>query len=133
MTTPADGPHLPDVEYRRMSLILRIGLSTSLVLLIGGLLVYLVQHPHLGFDQALAHNPILQYLGFTGLVDGLAAGNMAAVLTLGLLALVATPILRVMTGFYYFRHGGERTMAQVTLTVLILLLFGILVLGPILR
>ncbi len=43
---------------------------------------------------------------------------------------MATPIVRVASGFYYFRRGGERTMAAITLTVLALILFGILVFGP---
>ncbi len=133
MSAPSVRPLLPDVEYRRMSFILRTGLAIALILMVVGVLVYLFFHPHLDLAQALAHNPILRYLGFTGLVAGLAAGNPAAVLTVGLLALVATPILRVVTGFYYFRHGGERTLELVTLTVLLLLLFGLFVLGPVLR
>lgn len=116
-----------------MSFILRTGLLVSLLLLVAGILAYVALHPHLDLAQAIATNPILRFLNLSGLGAGLVTGDPAAFLTVGLIGLVVTPILRVVTGFYYFRRGGERTMATVTLTVLILLLFGVLVLGPLLR
>ncbi len=132
MTEPK-APTLPDTEYRWMSALLRGGLLTSLVLLVGALLAYALIHPDLTLAQAIGANPILRFLELPGLGSGLASGDPAAYLTLGLIVLVATPILRVASGFYYFRHGHERGMEAITLTVLALLLFGLLVLGPVIR
>jgi len=66
----------------------------------------------------------------SGLASGLASGSVPAVLTLGMIVLIATPIVRVTPGLYYFRKVGERAMTEISLTVLVLLLLGILVIGP---
>jgi uncharacterized membrane protein len=132
--TPADEPGgLPLSAYRRMSTVLRVGLLSAIAILGTGIVAYLVANPDATSEGVIASNPILHYLGLSGLVSGLATGSVEAYLTLGLIVLVATPLLRVASGFYYFQLGRERVMAGVTLTVLVLLLFGILVLGPALR
>ena len=116
-----------------MTWILRGGLFASLAVLVGSLVVYLSQHPGESYQSVIASNPILGYLSVPGLAHGLATGSVNAYLTLGLLILVATPLLRVASGFYYFERGKERALAGVTLTVLVLLLVGILVIGPLVR
>ena len=126
------GP-LPDAAYRRMTAVLRVGLAIALTILGGGEIAYLATHPSATSAQALASNPILGYLGLSGLAGGLAAGSIEAYLTLGLLVLLATPILRVVTGGYYFGRHGERTMTAVALTVLVLLLVALLLSGPLIR
>jgi uncharacterized membrane protein len=132
VTDPAHR-ELPEVEYRRMALILRAGLLVSLAILVGGILAYVVVHPGVSLASALSNNPILGFLELPGLASGLLAGNPAAYLTVGLIALVLTPVLRVLTGFYYFHQDGERGMATITLVVLLLLLLGLLVVGPLIR
>jgi uncharacterized membrane protein len=129
----APDPTLPPSAYARMAGVLRVGLGISLGLLVVSLVAYLGTHSSESAAHAIATNPILSFLSAGGLAQGLATGNVAAYLTLGLLALVATPIVRVASGFYYFRRGGERGLATITFVVLILLLFGLLVLGPLVR
>ena len=141
MTGPApEGPtgsvplrSLPVEAYRRMSMVLRTGLLVSLAILLGGLIAYLVAHGLEAFETVVSTNPILNYLSFEGLASGLAHGAVEAYLTLGLLVLVATPLMRVASGLYYFERGRERSMTGITLVVLILLLVGILALGPLIR
>ena len=130
---PPPHPKLPDEAYVRMSFVLRAGLLASLAILVIGMIVYLVTQPGATSGSAISSNPILQYLNVTGLAQGLASGSPEAYLTLGLLVLVATPIVRVGSGFYYFQRGHESTLAAVTFTVLVLLLVGLLVIGPFLR
>jgi uncharacterized membrane protein len=113
-----------------MTLVLRVGLLSSLALLLGSVVAYLLAHPGATSESALANNPILNYLNFPGLARGLAAGRIEAWMTLGLLVLLATPIVRVLSGVYYFHQDGERTMMYVTTTVFLLLLVGVLVIGP---
>jgi len=124
---------LPLDAYLRMTLVLRLGLGLALAILGAGIVVYIVQNPNADSSSVLSNNPILGYLSLGGLGSGLAAGAVGAILTLGLIVLVATPIVRVLSGFYYFRRAGERTMTAITLTVLAMLVIGLLVIGPLVR
>jgi uncharacterized membrane protein len=130
----ADDPGaLPPSAYLRMSAVLRIGLLAAIAILASGTIAYVLKHPGATSGDVIASNPILRYLSLSGLISGLAGGHVEAYLTLGLLVLVATPILRVASGLYYFYVGRERAMTAITFIVLVLLFFGILVLGPALR
>jgi uncharacterized membrane protein len=132
--SPAPTVHpLPAAAYARMTLVLRLGLGLSLVVLGGGLVAYLLSHPGASSESVLSGNPILGYLSLQGLASGLGSGSIEAYLTLGLVVLVATPIVRVISGFYYFRRAGERAMAGITLGVFVLLLVGLLIIGPYVR
>jgi uncharacterized membrane protein len=124
---------LPLEAYRRMTLVLRVGLVASLLILGGGLIAYLTEKASHSADSVVHSNPILQYLNLPGLWSGLLGGSVEAYLTLGLLVLVATPIVRVISGLYYFQRGGERAMTAITFSVVVLLLVGLLVLGPWIR
>jgi uncharacterized membrane protein len=126
---PAADP-LPTDAYVRMTLVLRAGLALSAAILLGATLAYLVTRPDATSATILADNPILRYLSPGGLVQGLAGGHREAFLTLGLLVLLATPILRVATGAYYFYRDGEREMAAIATTVFALLLVGLIIIGP---
>jgi len=134
---PTSGPPLvralPAEAYIRMTWVLRTGLVLSLAMMGGALVAYLVANPGASSSSILSANPILQYLSLSGLASGLVSGSITAYLTVGLLVLVATPIVRVASGLYYFRRAGERTMTAVTFTVLVLLLVGVLVIGPLVR
>jgi uncharacterized membrane protein len=129
-SVPPTRTELPVAAYERMTLVLRVGLYVSVAVLLASLAAYLLLHPGATSGEAIASNPILGYLGLTGLARGLVAGTPASYLTLGLLVLVATPVVRVISGCYYFERNGERTMALVTFAVLVLLLVGLLVIGP---
>ncbi len=129
-TTDPEERRLSPEAYRRMVIVLRAGLGLAVAILLGALVAYLLTYPNATSQAILATNPILRYLSPGGLVQGLAAGHREAFLTLGLLVLLATPILRVATGAYYFYQDGEREMAAITTTVFVLLLVGLLVIGP---
>jgi uncharacterized membrane protein len=133
--TPAPPPvkPLPDEAYVRMTLVLRLGLGLSLAILLASLVAYIVSHPGATSASVLSGNPILGYLSLPGIGSGLASGSAEAFLTLGLVVLVATPIVRVLSGFYYFHRAGEREMTAITLGVFALLLVGLLVIGPLVR
>jgi uncharacterized membrane protein len=124
---------LPLAAYSRMTLVLRAGLVSSLSILAVTLGFYLAKEPSVTSEGTIGSNPALQYLSLSGLGSGLATGSVPAYLTLGLLVLVATPLVRVLSGFYYFRRGGERAMAGVTIAVFALLLVGLLLVGPLVR
>jgi len=121
---------LPAEAYARMTLVLRVGLGVALAIVGGGIVAYIVANPGATSSSVLSSNPILNYLSFPGLGSGLASGSIGAILTLGLIVLVATPIMRVVSGMYYFRKVGERAMAGITFAVLVMLLLGLLFIGP---
>ena len=130
---PIPPPRLPEDARAKMALVLRVGLGIALTILFVSLALYLVEHPAATSGSAVGSNPIVPFLTGTGFVNGLASGNPAAYLTLGVFALIATPVARVLTGVYYFRLDGERTMMWITTAVLVLLLVGLFVLGPWIR
>jgi len=129
---PGSEDRLPPSAYVRMSLVLRVGLLLSLAVFLGALATYLALHPGAVWISS-APDTWLPYLNARGFFAGLAAGSPEAFLTLGIFLLVATPIARVVSGLYYFERGGERAIAAIALTVLTLLLFGLFVLGPLIR
>jgi uncharacterized membrane protein len=126
-------PDLPPPAYRDMTRILRVGLLISLAILSGGVIAFLVLTPSESFQELAASNPIVTYLNLYSLLSGIASGQVEAYLTLGVLVLLATPIARVATGCFFFYRNGEREIAAVTLLVAILLIVGLLVIGPLVR
>ena len=66
----------------------------------------------------LAGGPLLE----PGLiVDDITHGRPAGFMWLGLLVLLATPILRVIVSFFGFATRGERTMAIVSVLILVVI------------
>ena len=130
--TTAPGP-LPAEAYRKMTLVLRVGLLSALAILLSALAAYLLENPAGTSAGTISSNPITSYLTLAGLAHGLATGAPEAYLALGTFVLIATPLLRVATGIYYFGAHHERTLTAVTVTVMILLLLGILVIGPLIH
>ena len=132
---PADGryPGPPTAVYARMTAVLRAGLGVAIVLMGAALAVIVGRSPGEASGALTGANPVSRLLGLAAFGRGLASGDAEAYLELGVLALVATPILRVATGTYYYLRLGERRLGALTAVVLGLLLFGVLVLGPLVR
>lgn len=123
-------PTLPPRAYERMALLLRFGVLASGLMLGGGLIVYLLQHPSETFTGILSVNPIQNYLNGGTLFSALASGRPEAWMTLGILVLIAATVGRVALAARYFFAGRERALGAVTLTVAILLLVALFVVGP---
>ncbi|MGB6500540.1 MAG: DUF1634 domain-containing protein [Thermoplasmata archaeon] len=128
----AGGSRRLETASGRMALVLRIGLAASMIVFLGSITAYLLEHPGVISSSSVA-GAAVRYLPLSALAAGLAHGDPVAYLTLGVLLLVATPIARVLSGLYYFQRGGERTMAGIALAVFSMLVFGLLVLGPLIR
>lgn len=63
---------------------------------------------------------------FSQLASGVAAGSPLAIIELGVLILLATPVSRVLFSIFLFAAEKNRTYVYITLTVLALLLFSML-------
>jgi uncharacterized membrane protein len=142
MTTPAPrspppsapGPgDLPPSVYERLANVLGVGLVIALGLLAVALAVLVARSPHSASAGWISTNPLVRYLDLGALGRGLASGSPEAFLTLGVYALVATPVVRVVTGAQAFLEHGERRLGALTLVVLALLLVGLFVVGPLVR
>lgn len=117
----------------RMTLVLRTGLVSSLALFGVALLLFVLENPHRLSESVVNAPRLVGYLGGSGLVEGLLAARPEALLTLAVFVLVATPILRVATGVYFFRVARDRALARLTTVVLALLLVSFFLVGPFLR
>lgn len=132
-STEPESHELPAQAYTTMTRVLRVGLALALGVLGAFVALYVALHPEESFSSVLSSNSVAIYVTPGGLATGLLGLHVEAFLTIGILLLIATPISRVFTGFYYFRRGHQVELSRVTLTVFILLLLGLFALGPILH
>jgi uncharacterized membrane protein len=100
--------------------VLIVGVTTSVILLTTAFVASLL----VGWDGSLvgAADRIRPDSDFSGLVGSLVRLRPIAIAQLGLLVLVATPVVRVMASVVSFALEGDRPYAGVTLTVLAILL-----------
>lgn len=96
-------------------------LSAAVVAAGGG--CYLVQHrlepvSYRHFQPAL-------YRNVSGVADGVAHGNCLAVIQLGLLLLIATPVARVAASVIAFAVEKDRTYVAVSLIVFLILMYSL--------
>jgi uncharacterized membrane protein len=109
-----------------ISNLLRTGVIVSLALIVLGTVVTFVQQPEylsersfFGQSRAL-RVAILRSLSAVG--AGLAAFEGEAIVTLGILLLIATPVIRVGVSIFAFIYQRDRLYAVITATVFCLLL-----------
>jgi uncharacterized membrane protein len=123
-----DGPDPAKVRAVELliSRLLRAGVFTSLVFVIAGTVLSFVHHP-----EYLTSPPALQHLTRSGVafprtprgvIDGLMQLSGQAVIVVGLLILVATPVLRVAVSIVGFIYERDWTFVAITSVVLGLLI-----------
>jgi len=124
-SAPPDGPRMRRAELL-ISTVLRSGVLTSLTVILVGTLLTFLHHPeYVSSRQELAR--LTQGgAGFPhtlrDVVAGLAALRGQAVVVLGLLILIATPVVRVAVTVLVFLEERDRIYVAITATVLIFLL-----------
>jgi uncharacterized membrane protein len=127
-----------DERMRRLELLisrlLRVGVIASVALIIIGTMLTFIQHPDYVSSSAILDSAVGPGATFPHELDALAASMRQlrgeAIVTLGLLVLIATPVLRVAVSVLAFIQHRDRTYAIITAAVLCLLLLS-LVLGRI--
>jgi uncharacterized membrane protein len=132
-----DNPPAPDrsqpatgFDDTRMELImgrlLQAGvLLAAAVVLLGGA-IYLFAHGGERSNYRVFVAKPLQLRHPAALLGGIAHGDAAAIVDLGILLLVATPICRVIFAVVGFAIERDRLYVAISLTVLAVLLFGML-------
>jgi uncharacterized membrane protein len=109
-----------------ISNLLRTGVLISFLLVVVGTLLSFVHHP--GYTTSTAELQRLTRPGaafphrFPEVAQGLRAGRGQAVIAVGLLVLIATPVLRVAVSILAFWQEGDRKFVLITSVVLALLL-----------
>lgn len=125
---PEPPPH--DAATQRMELIisyiLRAGVFVSLALIVIGSVVSFVRHPdYMNSREGVAH---LTHPGHAlvhnldELVDGVLHGRGQAIVALGLVLLIVTPVFRVAVSVFGFMIQRDRVFVWVTALVLSLLI-----------
>ncbi len=107
-----------------VSAVLIIGVTISAVLIVAGFATALLvgwQGSMIGASASTA-----DVTDFASVIDGLAAIRPIALAQLGLLALLLTPILRVVASVAAFALEGDRTYAAISLAVFAILLFSLI-------
>jgi uncharacterized membrane protein len=121
----ADEDKVRKVELT-ISALLRIGVVTSLLVVLVGTTVTFVHHPHyLSSRQDLGPltKPGAEFPhSIPTLIRGLQHGQGRAIVMAGLLLLIATPVLRVAVSVLAFVYQRDRTFVIITTVVLALLL-----------
>jgi uncharacterized membrane protein len=114
---------------RTLSTLLRVGVLTAGGFVLAGGIAYLLRHGGEHPDYARFTEEPSDLRTFTGILRAAAAVAPRGIIQLGLLVLIATPVLRVAFSLVAFRREGDRVYVAITaivLLVLLLSLFGIL-------
>jgi uncharacterized membrane protein len=114
-----------------ISIVLRTGVSLSVVLILVGLTMSFMRHPDYVRSSTELARLVKPGAAFPRtlpeVAEGLSKGEGRAVTTTGLLVLILTPILRVAISIIAFIEQRDRRFALISTTVLLLLLASLLI------
>jgi uncharacterized membrane protein len=126
------GPQAPAIPFddARMEVImgrlLQVGvLLAASVMLVGGVM-YAIAHTGESSNYRVFTARPVELRHPAALLRGIGRGDASAIVELGILLLVATPICRVIFGVIAFAIERDRLYVAISLTVLAVLLFGML-------
>lgn len=109
-----------------ISNLLRIGVGTSLLIVLAGTIVTFVHHPHYltsRRDLVRLTKPGAEFPhSVPSVIRGIEHSQGRALVMAGLLLLIATPVLRVAISVLAFVYQRDRTFVVITSIVLALLL-----------
>jgi uncharacterized membrane protein len=107
-----------------MGRLLQVGvLLAATVVLVGGV-IYVIAHAGERSNYRVFTAAPLELRHPAAMLRGIARGDAAAIIELGILLLVATPICRVMFAVIAFAVERDRLYVAISLAVLAVLLFG---------
>ncbi len=114
--------------------VLKYGVMISAVLIGLGVAILFLHTPQAlpsTTGQLLANDYGKPTLDLSQLLGGVAGANPIFIIQLGLIVLLATPVARVAASVLMFAAEKDRLYVAITLFVLVVLLFGLFVVGPI--
>lgn len=131
---PPDRPEAPSGPGLEIwiSYVLRVGVIIAAVIILIGLVLLIARGPA-GGGQTSLHQIVGKEQQMTVrpavILHGVAAGNAVNIIQLGIFALILTPVTRVAMTVVLFALQREKVFTIVTLTVFLILLFGLTGLG----
>jgi len=105
---------------------LRIGVLTAAVIVLIGGILYLIQNGSITPDYHAFPATATPYDNLAGIVRNIRSLNSYGIIQLGLLVLIATPIVRVIFSVVAFALERDVLYAVATLIVLAVLLYSLL-------
>ena len=115
---------------RVIGALLRVGVLASIAVAILGMALYLGRHGKHVADFRVFHGQPFDLRAAAGIVRAAFGGDRAAVIQLGVVILIATPVARVLLSLLVFARERDATYVVVTAIVLIVLLGGLFGIGP---
>ena len=105
--------------------LLRAGVLTAALVVIGGAIPYLASNPRARANYRIYHGETSELKTVHGIVHSAFSGHALAIMQLGLLLLIATPIARVVFSVFAFAREDDRMYVAFTLIVLAVLLYSL--------
>jgi uncharacterized membrane protein len=105
--------------------LLRAGVLLSAFVVVCGAVLYLVQEGGSPADYATFHAAPAELRNVSGILRGAAELHSVAIIQLGLLLLIATPVARVAFCVIGFAAERDRMYVAFTLVVLVILIFSL--------
>jgi uncharacterized membrane protein len=123
---PAPAPAMTDKRAEEIiGILLRTGVTIAALIVFAGAIPYLIQHgagkPHYHVFRGEPNN--LRHV--SDIVKGSTALDPAAIIQLGLLLLIATPVARVAFSVFAFAEERDWMYVVITLIVLALLIYSL--------
>jgi uncharacterized membrane protein len=115
----------PQLEYLLSNLLKYGVLLASAVVLLGGIL-YLINHGSEPADYHIFHGTPSEFRSPAGVLHAVLSGSRRGIIQLGLLLLIATPILRVIISLLTFLYKREFIYVLITSLVLASLTYSLI-------
>jgi uncharacterized membrane protein len=108
-----------------ISVLLRTGVIVSAAVVLLGGACFLSKHGHEQPEYHVFHGTPQVYRSISGVVHAAGPSNCQAIVQLGLLLLILTPIARVAFSLVGFGLERDGTYAVITSIVLVILIYGL--------
>ncbi len=105
---------------------LRAGVTLSAMIMLTGGVMYLRHPGGPAPDYRHFHSASAEALSIRGTLAGVAHGSSLAIIQLGILLLIATPVVRVIFALVGFLREKDRLYTMVSAIVLAILLFSLI-------
>jgi uncharacterized membrane protein len=106
--------------------LLRYGVILSATVVLSGACIYLIRHAKEVADYHVFRGEPTEFRTIPGVINGVIHGRGRGFIQLGLLLLIATPIVRVAFSIAGFALERDRLYVLFTLIVLLVLLYSLL-------
>jgi uncharacterized membrane protein len=106
--------------------LLRVGVLTAAAVVLFGGILYLARHGHETVEYSTFRGEPAALKSIPAVIQGAASNRAHAIIQLGLLLLIATPIARVLFAAFGFAMEKDYLYVGLTLFVLALLLYSLL-------